>query len=503
MTILTQLALLADSGGERLTHGLDAATIERFSARDPRIGEAVHAALEAFETLRAEHPQLAAMDEAAQIAAVQADYVNFYQDDAINPYIGLAASGPWIVTSKGALVHDSGGYGMLGLGHAPKAVLATMAKPYVMANIMSPSFSQARLTDALKREIGQTRGGCPYTRFLCLNSGSESVTLAGRIADINTKLATDPGGAHAGWRVKRIAVKGAFHGRTELPALYSDSSRKAYAEHLGSWKYHEGGLLTVEPYDIDALRAVFAQASREHWHIEAMFLEPVMGEGDPGRPVPPAFYAAARELTRDHGSLLLVDSIQAGMRTTGYLSVVDSPGFEGLDAPDFETYSKAINAGQYPLSILAVNERAEKLYRKGVYGNTMTTNPRALEVAVTVLKTLTPALRKNIVERGAELVAKLKALATELPGTITQVQGTGLLASCELAPEFKCYGADSTEDWMRRRGFGVIHGGKNALRFTPPFDVTSAELELIVDGVRAALIEGPRVQLEQPQRAAA
>ena len=63
------------------------------------------------------------------------------------------------------------------------------------------------------------------------------------------------------------------------------------------------------------------------------------------------------------------------------LSIVDYPGFEGVEAPDMETYSKALNGGQYPLSVLAVNERAANLYRKGVYGNTMTTNPRAMDIA--------------------------------------------------------------------------------------------------------------------------
>lgn len=503
MNLIAQLQPLRNSGGTVLTAGLDDATISRFAATDGRLAAAVSAAVEAFDALRREAPELAAMGEAEQMRAVQADYVNFYQEDAINPYLGLAAVGPWIVTTKGAVVHDSGGYGMLGSGHAPEGVIAAMAKPYVMANIMSPSVSQWRLAEALKREVGQTRGGCPYARFLCLNSGSESVTLAGRIADVNTKLMTEPGAPHAGWRVKRIAIKGAFHGRTELPAMYSDSSRKAYAQHLGSWKHHEGQLITIEPYDIAQLREVFAQAEREHWHIEAMFLEPVMGEGNPGRAVPPAFYAAARELTRAHGSLLLVDGIQAGIRTTGYLSIVDAPGFENLDAPDFETWSKAINAGQYPLSILAVNDRAAALYRKGVYGNTMTTNPRALEVACAVLGALTPALRRNIVERGREFVEKLEALSREFPGSIRKIQGTGLLVSAELAPEFKCYGEGSTEDWMRRRGFGVIHGGTNALRFTPPFDVTSAELDLIVDGVRQALRDGPRIAITEATRAAA
>ena len=41
-----------------------------------------------------------------------------------------------------------------------------------------------------------------------------------------------------------------------------------------------------------------------------------MGEGDPGRAVTRDFYDAARELTRQHGGMLVVDSVQAGMRAT-------------------------------------------------------------------------------------------------------------------------------------------------------------------------------------------
>ena len=50
-----------------------------------------------------------------------------------------------------------------------------------------------------------------------------------------------PGARHAGRTVKRIVVKGSFHGRTERPALYSDSSRKAYLQHLASFGGGGGG----------------------------------------------------------------------------------------------------------------------------------------------------------------------------------------------------------------------------------------------------------------------
>ncbi|MET0505605.1 MAG: aminotransferase class III-fold pyridoxal phosphate-dependent enzyme, partial [Luteibacter sp.] len=95
-------------------------------------------------------------------------------------------------------------------------------------------------------------------------------------------------------------------------------------------------------------------------------------------------------------------------------------------------------------------------------------------------------------KRGVEAVQKLQQLQADLGGLITNVQGTGLLFSCELAAEFKCYGEGSTEEYMRERGVGVIHGGANSLRFTPHFRVTSAEVDLIIEEIRHALKEGPR-----------
>ncbi|QNN47180.1 aminotransferase class III-fold pyridoxal phosphate-dependent enzyme [Thermomonas brevis] len=491
MSLIDTLAPLRAHGKARTT-GLTDAIVLDFAARDAQLGEAVAAAATEYERIRAEFPELLDLDEDAQAREVQAGFVNFYAADAANPYVALTARGPWIVTLKGAVLYDTGGYGMLGLGHAPQAVIEAMAKPQAMANIMTPNVSQLRFARAMRKEIGQTAGGCPYTAFMCLNSGSESVSLASRIVDANAKSLTDAGARHAGKAIKRLVVKGAFHGRTERPALYSDSSRKTYIQHLASFR-GEDSVVTVPPYDMDALRKAFADADANGWFIEAMFLEPVMGEGDPGRSVPVAFYNLARELTAAHGSLLLVDSIQAGLRATGYLSIVDYPGFEGIQAPDMETYSKALNAGQYPLSVVAVTERAADIYKRGLYGNTMTANPRALDVACTVLGQLTPALRANIQQRGRDAIALLEALKAELGGPITKVQGTGLLFSCELTKEFKGYGAGSTEEWMREHGIGVIHGGENSLRFTPQFAVTEDEMKLVVSMVKRAILEGPRV----------
>ena len=462
--------------------------IANFLELDPSLSRALEEASVNFHSLQNDMgEELLSMDEKDLTAHLQSDYVNFYSAPTVNPYVAIAARGPWIVTSHGAVLHDNGGYGMLGMGHGPDDVIHSMQQNWVMANVMTPSFSQKRLSNRLRKEVGHSRGSCPFSRFVCLNSGSESVTISMRIADANTLLMTQSGGRHEGKQTKMLALVEAFHGRTQRPAQISDSCRGKYEENLASFNNREN-VIFVPCNDVEALRDAFETADDEGFFIELMAMEPVMGEGNPGQCVTREFYDTARELCSNHGSMLIVDSIQAGLRGQGCLSIVDYDGFEDCEVPDMETWSKALNAGQYPLSVVGLSERAAGLYVVGIYGNTMTTNPRALETAVSVLDRVTPELRENIRERGKEFVSKLKDLAEEIPGTITQVQGTGLLLCAELDPEkLPVVGFECVEEWCRVNGLGVIHGGQNALRFTPHFGITSAEIDLIIEILREAL----------------
>jgi acetylornithine/succinyldiaminopimelate/putrescine aminotransferase len=485
--ILDTLRSIRGRVGPRRTPGLDDDVVQRFADADPELVAAITDAGVAFEALAASDPDLVSRPEADLIRELQNDYVNFYEDADVNPYIPIAGRGPWIVTTHGAVVHDNGGYGMLGFGHAPPSVVAALARPYVMANVMTASLAQARFGRRLRSEIGHTRGACPFDRFMCLNSGSEAMTLAMRIADVHTHRQTSPGGAHEGKKIRILSLEGSFHGRTYRPARASHSTDARYRKALASFQSRDD-LWTTPINDVDALKAVFERADREGCYIEFMVMEPVQGEGAPGTAVSRAFYDAARALTRQHGTFLIIDSIQAGLRAHGVLSIVDYPGFQDADGPDMETWSKAINAGQFPLSVLGLSLRASTAYTRGVYGNTMTTNPRALDVASAVLDLVTPELRENIEARGAELVDRLTALKNERPDVILDVRGTGLLVAAELDPaKIQVTGRGGAEEWLRVRGIGVIHGGKNALRFTPHFRITSTELDLVVENVRRAI----------------
>jgi len=489
---LTRLKEMRDYGGSPLTQGLADGIIQDFLDDGyAELAVAIERGYEQFLSLKQSHADFLLLDESDQISQAHDGLTNFYAEDAINPYVAVSASGPWIVTLKGAVIYDCGGYGMLGQGHAPLAVLEAMNKPHVMANIMTASVSQLEFVKRLRKEIGRTRAdGTPYASFLCLNSGSEAMSLASRLADVNTRKMTDPGAPYEGCAIRGLTLKGSFHGRTDRPARFSDSCAKQYEKYLASYRDSDY-LLKVEPNNIESLEAIFSDAKKEGVFIEAFFMEPVMGEGNPGMPIEPAFYARARELTREHGTILVVDSIQAGLRANGVLSIVDYPGFQELDAPDVESYSKALNAGQYPLSVLALSEDVSASYKHGLYGNTMTSNPRALDIAISVLDSFSDDRRENIRVRGRELVAGMAALAGETNGAVTGAQGTGLLVSCALAPRYKAYGANSTEDYLRKNGLGVIHGGERSLRYTPIFDITAKEVELILQLTKDALLNGP------------
>lgn len=482
MSELDKLSEINRLTGESQTIGLSHEVISDFLAVDPRLKEAINSAYLTFHSLYVDpsFKQLLLKDETSLIKELQSGITNFYEPNSVNPYVPIAGVGPWLVTSHGAVLHDSGGYGMLGFGQNPPEILKALENKQVMANVMTASFSQRKIISALNQEIGQTRGkkSSPY-QFLFLNSGSEGVTLASRLSDLNAHYQTQNGAQHQGKPSQFISLKGSFHGRTDRPAQVSDSCNAIYRSSLKSFQEREN-LITVSPNNIDELEQAFHQAEAAGVFIESFFMEPVMGEGQPGLQINPEFYLKARELTKRHGSLLIIDSVQAGFRTSGYLSIIDYPGFRELPPPDIEVFSKAINGGQYPLSVIGIGPSVQRIFKVGLYGNTMTTNPRALDVGIAILAAMTDQVRHNIVEKGQEAVEKFLALQTKFPDIIEKVQGTGLLFSVYINPEkAMVVGDNGLEIRLRKNGIGVIHGGKNALRFTPHFGLTTMEIELI------------------------
>ena len=115
--VIAILEQMRASSGHAETIGLSNDVILDFASRDNTLVQAIE---EAGIRQGEFTSELLMMAEHDLVSHLQEDFVNFYAPATINPYVAVAARGPWIVTSHGAVVHDNGGYGMLGGGHGKK-----------------------------------------------------------------------------------------------------------------------------------------------------------------------------------------------------------------------------------------------------------------------------------------------------------------------------------------------------------------------------------------------
>ena len=144
--VLSQLVEIRANSGTQQTTGLKDEVITRFAATNQNLIRAIaEASKNHKEYIEQFGSEVLLMEESELIRTLQSDYINFYSAPTVNPYVAIAARGPWVITSHGAVLHDNGGYGMLGGGHGPDEVIGAMSKNWVMANVMTASLARKGL----------------------------------------------------------------------------------------------------------------------------------------------------------------------------------------------------------------------------------------------------------------------------------------------------------------------------------------------------------------------
>ena len=86
------------------------------------------------------------------------------------------------------------------------------------------------------------------------------------------------------------------------------------------------------------------------------------------------------------------------------------------------------------------------------------------------------------------------------PSHLDRAAGSGLLAAVHCAPSVRVTGDGGLEERCRRAGLNAVHGGENALRFTPWFDMSAHEVRLLADVVEEALLGWIRDETEGNER---
>ncbi|MEK6986614.1 MAG: aspartate aminotransferase family protein, partial [Candidatus Thermoplasmatota archaeon] len=298
------------------------------------------------------------------------------------------AEGPFVQDADGNVYVDLGvGIGVHNAGHRPPQVIKA-AKDQLdkLTHICYMVSTYGPYTD-LAEVMAEI---CPpgLTQSIFLNSGSEAIENAVKIARVYTKKP---------WIV---SFRTAFHGRTLLDISLT-GKEKPYREGFGPLVREV--LIMDYPYPYrdpeDRSPAECAKARVEE--IEAaitkpevdgqvgmVVAEPVQGEG--GIIVPPKeFFPLLRKLCDGHGILLVDDEVQAGMGRTGRLWGID----HWNTVPDLLVSGKALGGG-LPLGGVTGKKEIMEAPGPGSLGGTFGGNPVVCAAALEAVKTIRKAMPK-------------------------------------------------------------------------------------------------------------
>jgi putrescine---pyruvate transaminase len=219
--------------------------------------------------------------------------------------------------------------------------------------------------------------------------------------------------------------------------------------------------------------------------------EPVIGAGGV-IPPPDGYWPEVARICRERDVLLVADEVISGFGRLGTWFGCERYGF----VPDLMTCAKGISSGYVPLGAVVASGRVRAPFwdesaAPFLQGGTYSGHAGACVAGLANLDILE---REALVARVASLEPVLRGLLEPLrdePG-VAEVRVAGLAAGIELDPELLASspGAPAAAVLAARRSgvlTRVLRGV--ALQISPPFVVTEAELEAIVEGVAAGLRE--------------
>ncbi len=344
----------------------------------------------------------------------------------------------------------------------------------------------------LGERLAEVTPGDLTKSFFC-NSGTEAVEGAIKLAR-----------KHTGSK-EIIALEMGFHGRT-LGSL-ALTGNKAYKQEMAPtindvahvappYAYRcqmcDGGPCPCACAE-DLERVIGTHTSGD---LAAVVVEPVMGEG--GIIVPPeGWLQRVKEITHDHGGLLIVDEVQTGYGRTGELFAVDH--FDVV--PDIMSQAKGIANG-LPLGAFTAPAEIADSFESGDHLSTFGGNPVACAAALATIDELQDGIIENADKQGEWLGKQLAALEEEFD-VVGDTRGLGLMygvelvdpnsetSSTDVAPNPDPTLAKHIGERLRDQGIIMGVGGyyKNVMRFQPPLTIERDQLQRAVSGLRTALQE--------------
>ncbi len=293
------------------------------------------------------------------------------------------AAGCRVVDADGnSFVDYVGSWGPLILGHAhPQVVRALQVAAERGTSYGAPTALESELAGL----IIDAMPAVEMVRFV--SSGTEAVMSALRLAR-----------AHTG-RERIIKFAGCYHGHSDglLVQAGSGATTLGVPDSPGVPRAAAAMTISLPFNDAAAVQEAFRRYPGE---IAAVVVEPVAGNMGV---IPPAegYLQALRDLTRDHGALLIFDEVITGFRV-GYGGAQKLYGV----APDLTTLGKIIGGGLPVGAYGGRRQIMEKISPAGpVYqAGTLSGNPLAMTAGIHTLRLLA---QPGVYERLEQLSARL------------------------------------------------------------------------------------------------
>ncbi|MHB1505103.1 MAG: glutamate-1-semialdehyde 2,1-aminomutase [Sulfobacillus sp.] len=311
------------------------------------------------------------------------------------PFFTARAAGPYLYTEDGErLVDYVSSWGPLILGHAHPAVVAAITEAAANGTSFgTPSRLEVELAARIQAAMPSVE------RIRMVNSGTEATMSAIRLA----RAATG--------RSLIVKFVGCYHGHVDALMVSAGSGMATLGipSSPGVTEAAVADTVAVAYNDLAAVQALFAQRGPQ---VAAVIVEPVAGNMGVV-PAADGFLAALRQLTTQHGALLIFDEVITGFRVAygGAQSRCDVP-------PDLTCLGKVIGGG-LPVGayggrrdLMEMVAPAGKVYQAG----TLSGNPLAMAAGIAALDQLVQPGTYARLEEMASMLADGLAEAARVNG---------------------------------------------------------------------------------------
>lgn len=361
----------------------------------------------------------------------------------------VKAGGCYVWDSEGNKYLDLyGGHAVISIGHSHPHYVSLISEQLKKIGFYSNSI-QNPLQQELANKLGKLSGYDDYQLFLC-NSGAEANENAIKLASFVTG------------RKKFISYKKGFHGRTSAAVALTDNP-KIIAP------VNETENAVILPFnDLEA-----TENELKTGQFAAVIIEGIQGIG--GINIPdPQFLEDLKKLTKNYGSLLILDEIQSGYGRSGKFFAHQYSDVK----PDIITVAKGMGNG-FPIGGALIQSEIKPW--PGMLGTTFGGNHLACAAGIAVLDILEQEnLVQNAEETGNYLMEKLAEISSEI-----QIRGKGLMIGLEFVNPV----SELRKKLLFEHKIFTGVSGQNMIRLLPPLSLSKKEADTFLAAFGKAFAE--------------